>query len=342
MKTKNKKIKILGITQGADVPSTRFRWSQYGEDLISENFEVSEAASKCGAYPPASHGWRPVWFGAACVENLGRVFRSNKFDLTFLQRNLISTLFSLESMIKKPFVFDVDDAIFLGARGKNANRIARISSLTICGNNFLANHFADYGSVVVLPTAVDASRFVPLDHISGFQKVIGWSGSSSGFKYLYEIEPAISKILKKYPDSILKIVSDKAPLFKSISSSKVVYEPWSVEREVAVLQEFSVGIMPLENSLWARGKCSFKMLTYMSVGIPVVVSPVGMNSEVLAQAHCGFGPRNHDEWVDSISSLLENPTLSKSMGACGRKLIETNYSKKVIGPKLSLILKSQI
>ena len=100
--------------------------------------------------------------------------------------------------------------------------------------------------------------------------------------------------------------------------------------------------MPLEDDLWAKGKCSFKMLTYMSVGIPVVVSPVGMNLEVLSQAHCGFGPRNDHEWIEAISSLLESSELSKNMGEAGRSLIEARYAKNIIGLQLSEILKSQI
>lgn len=305
-------------------------------------FEVKESCSHVGAYAPPNKISRAGWLPCSITENFFRALIANKYDLRFLQRNLTATLLTSEPLLRKPFIFDVDDAIFLGKRGKNAERIARLASLTICGNAFLADHFCRFGPVVILPTAVDANRYLPFLVEAPKPMVIGWSGSSSGLKYLYEIEPAIFSLLQKYPHAVLKIVSDKSPDFKKLPIERVVYERWTADREVAVLQEFSVGIMPLEDSLWARGKCSFKMLTYMAVGIPVVVSPVGMNSEILSQAHCGFGPKNNDEWVDAVSCLLDDPSLSKLMGKCGRKLIEDCYSKDVIGPKLSSILKSQI
>lgn len=337
-----KKINIVGITQGVSVPSTRFRWSQYADDLNDAGFEVHEHISRFGAYPPASHNLRPAWFAAAYAESLLRVLSSNRFDVRFLQRNLISRFCTLEPLLKKPLIFDVDDAIFLGARGASANRISKISSLTICGNDFLANHFSDFGSVVVVPTAVDTLRYSVRSKRNNRFKVIGWSGSSSGFKYLYEIESVILSVLKKFEDVNFKVVADKPPLFKSLPKERVVFEQWSADKEVEALQEFSIGIMPLEDSLWARGKCSFKMLTYMAVGIPVVVSPVGMNAQVLSHASCGFGPKNHDEWVNAISALLESSTLSESMGSVGRKIIEERYAKNVIGPKITDIIKLHI
>lgn len=333
---------LVGITQGRNIPSTRFRWSQYADDLACEGFIVSEFASHFGAYPPASRGKRPFWLTASIAEGLVRTLNSSRFSLRFLQRNLISTLCTWEPLLRKPFVFDVDDAIFLGPRGNNANRIANSASIIICGNDFLANHFEKFGVVTVLPTAVDTARYSLRSNQWPDKRIVGWSGSSSGLKYLYKIESALLSLLEKHPDVVLKIVSDKAPMFKIIPPERLIYEQWSPQREVAALQEFSVGIMPLEDDLWARGKCSFKMLTYMAVGIPVVVSPVGMNADVLGQAACGFGPRSEEEWVDAISCLLIDSSLAEKMGSAGRQLIEARYAKNIVGPKLACILKSQI
>lgn len=330
--------KLVGITQGVNVPSTRFRWSQYVEDIKEFGFDVSELCSTFGAYAPASCIRRPAWLAATVAESLVRTLHANRYDLRFLQRNLTATLCTWEPLLKKPFVFDVDDSIFLGPRRASADRIARSASLIICGNNFLANHFCRYGAVEVLPTAVDTMRFVPQLGSTPSRQVIGWSGSSSGLKYLYGIEPAIQKLLYKHPEVIFKVVSNKAPVFKNLPSNRVVYEPWSHDREVAVLQEFAVGIMPLEDDLWARGKCSFKMLTYMAVGIPVVVSPVGMNEEILEKGECGYSAVSMDDWVDAVSALLMNQTLSVKMGRIGRHIIETHYAKKIVGPKLASIL----
>lgn len=127
--------KLIGITQGERVPSARFRWSQFVEDLRKYGFEVSELRSSLGAYAPAAHIRRPAWLAMTVAENLVRTLRANRYDLRFLQRNLTATLCTWEPLLRKPFVFDVDDAIFFGPRGASADRIARSASLIICGNS---------------------------------------------------------------------------------------------------------------------------------------------------------------------------------------------------------------
>jgi len=333
---------LVGLTQGENIPSTRFRWSQYIGDLKDCGFVVSELSSYFGAYAPASRIRRPAWLAATMAESLARTLRSSRYDLRFLQRNLTATLCTWEPLLRKPFIFDVDDAIFLGPRGASADRIARSASLVICGNNFLANHFSRHARVAVLPTAVDTLCFVPHVGLSPKKQVVGWSGSSSGLKYLYGIEPAILSLLHKHPEAILKVVSDKPPVFKTLPSKRVFYERWTIAREVAVLQEFAVGIMPLEDDLWARGKCSFKMLTYMAVGLPVVVSPVGMNVEILANGPCGFAAKTNNDWVDAISNLLNESALADQMGQTGRRIIETRYARNVVAPQLAQLLREQI
>lgn len=330
--------KLVGITQGESVPSTRFRWSQYVEDLRQYGFEVSELRSSLGAYAPASRIRRPMWLPATMAESLVRTLRANRYDLRFLQRNLTATLCTWEFLLKKPFVFDVDDSIFLGTRGASADRIARSASLIICGNNFLANHFCRHGEVEVLPTAVDTTRFVLRAGPPPSRQVIGWSGTSSGFKYLYAIEPALHRLLDRHRDALVKVVSDRHPVFSKLPPDRVVYEPWHPAKEVQSLQDFTVGLMPLSDDPWTRGKCSFKMLTYMAVGIPVVVSPVGMNVEILEKGECGYSAISMDDWVDAVSSLLTNQSITTQMGKVGRATIETHYAKKIIGPKLAGIL----
>jgi glycosyltransferase involved in cell wall biosynthesis len=331
---------LIGITQGRNQPSTRFRWSQYVEYLQESGFQVEELESRFGAYAPASSIKRPAWLVAGVVEDAIRTMRANHYDLRFLQRNLTATLCTWEPFLKKPFVFDVDDAIFLGARGASADRIASAASLVICGNNYLADHFGKFATVAVLPTAVDSVRFSPkITPNSSYSLVIGWSGTSSGFKYLYAIEPAIKEILLRHPTAILKVVSNERPVFKSLSNDRVVFEKWSASREVDVLQECTVGIMPLIDDAWSRGKCSFKMLTYMATAIPVVVSPIGMNVDVLSHGACGIGARTLDEWVDSISMLLSEPQKAAALGKKGREIIETRYSLAVIAPQLVELIK---
>jgi len=277
---------------------------------------------------------------ATSAQSFVRALRSRRYDLRFLQRNLVATLCTWEPWLRKPFIFDVDDAIFLGPRGASANRIARAAALTICGNGFLAEHFSRHGRVEVLPTAVDTARFTPRREGLPDRPVIGWSGSSSGLKYLYGIEPAIRTLLEIIPELLFKVVSDRRPEFKTLPPERVHFERWSAGREATVLHEFTVGIMPLQDDLWARGKCSFKMLTYMAAGLPVVVSPVGMNAELLAQAPCGLPARSIDDWVDAIGSVLSRPAMAARLGHAGRKVVEANYARHIIGPRLAELMRS--
>jgi len=331
-------FKLGAFTQGCNIPSTRFRWSQYVPYLQDSGFNVKEFGSHFGAYAPESLGVKLAWFPATVSESVIRAMRSYECDISFLQRNLVATLMTSELLLKKPVVFDVDDAIFLGRGGKAADKIAERSSLVICGNDFLADHFSQFNTVKVLPTAVDVSRFRKIENSILSRRIIGWSGTSSGFKFLYQIEWAIACVLKKYPDVIFKVVADKSPSFSILPAKQVLFEKWSAVREVDVLNEFSIGIMPLEDTLWARGKCSFKMLTYMAVGIPVIVSPIGMNKEVLNKGEVGYAALSVHDWVEAMESLLESPGLSVEMGIAGQEIIKKYYSSKVIGNQLARLI----
>jgi glycosyltransferase involved in cell wall biosynthesis len=336
------KKKVLALTQGPNVPSTRFRWAQYMPDLRASGLSVCESASLNGAYAPPSKGRRPVWFVKSVTESLFRAIDANTTDVCFLQRNLIATLYTWEWVIKRPLVFDVDDAIFIGPRGGAANKIAKLADVIICGNNYIAEHFSRYGKIEVLPTAIDADRFTPAGTTDGGEVIIGWSGTSGGFDYLYSVEDALADVINARPNVFLKVVSDRAPKFRLLSANRIRFVKWSPENEVLEVQSFTVGIMPLFDNPWARGKCSFKMLTYMAVGIPVLVSPVGMNNEVLSLGECGIPARSKDQWVEALIHLVDDQLRRRKMGEIGRSIVETHYSKKVIGPKLAAILASTV
>jgi glycosyltransferase involved in cell wall biosynthesis len=332
-------LKVALITQGRNVPSTRFRVGQHAPDLQAHGIASTSLDARFGAYAPIRKAARPIWLSAAVTESLSRVLRSWRYDVCFLQRNLVATLCTWEPLLRRPLVFDVDDAIFLGPRGASADRIARRASITICGNQFLADYFSRLGPVEVLPTAVDTDRFTPSQGTPQSRAVLGWSGSSSGFSYLYSIEPALLRLLERHREAMVKVVADRPPAFNRLPSDRVVFERWHPETEVAALHDFTVGLMPLADSPWARGKCSFKMLTYMAVGIPVVVSPVGMNKEVLAHGKCGFAASTSDEWVDAMSALIADRDASTEMGQIGRRIAVEHYSRHAIGPRLAQILK---
>lgn len=321
------------------MPSTRFRWDQYVPDLQAHGLHTTQLDARYGAYPP-ERTWRRVpWLAAAATDAIRRALATRDHDVCFLQRHLVSTLDTAERWARRPLVFDVDDSIHLGPRGASADRIASRAALVVCGNDFLAEHYAAHANVAVLPTAVDTQRFVPgAERAPG--GVIGWSGSSSGFAYLRMIEPALAEVMRRRPDTVFKVVADRAPTLPALPADRLVFEPWKAASEVAVLQGFDVGLMPLHDDAWARGKCSFKMLTYMAAALPVVVSPVGMNVQVLAHGPCGVAARSTDEWVNALLELLDQPTSARAMGHEGRRIVEAHYCRSVVGTRLAALLRS--
>ena len=326
--------RLHALTQGVDTPSTRFRWGQYVPLWRAQGLAVQEWPARCGAYPPPAQALRPFWGAAALAESSWRAWRAGSEGLCVLQRHLIATLHSAERLIRAPYVFDVDDAIFLGPRGASADAIARRAAHIVCGNRFLAEHFAACGPVTVLPTAVDTERFSDRGRQRPARPTLGWCGSSSGFPYLYAIEGALCEVLRRHPEARLRVVADRAPQFTRLPARQLEFRRWQADSEAAVLKEFSIGLMPLPDSDWARGKCSFKMLTYMATGLPCVVSPVGMNAELLALGALGLGPRSEAEWVDALDQLLREPDPGAALGATGRRIAVAQFERRHVADQL--------
>ena len=264
---------------------------------------------------------------------------SHNYDLTFLQRELISSVYSLERFLKRPLVVDIDDAIFLHRKGSFARRLAHNAGMIICGNDYLADNFSRWNkNVVVIPTAVDTLRFVPAYQRNSSVAIIGWIGTSSNLKYVYGIEKALARVFNQHPDAYLRIISDSEPKFRLIKEKNMEFIPWSTEIEVPGIQGMTVGIMPLADLPWERGKCSYKMLLYMSCGIPVVVSPVGMNSQILSMGKSGLAAVKEEEWTEALLELLSDVRKRERMAWAGRKIIEENFSISRIVPILAACL----
>jgi len=298
---------------------------------------MHEFVSGLGSWPPNGKLVRPLWGAGALLQRLPAVFCSHAYDLTFLQREMLSTYATLEPLTKAPRIFDVDDAIWLHKRGGYVKKLISLCERVLCGNAFIADALSQWHRCVhVFPTGVDTNRYIPgADGRSLSRLVIGWSGLNAGAKYLLSVEPALAKTLDRNPDAILRVVSDSRPDFRYIPSNRIDFIRWSPENEVRTIQEMTVGLMPLDDSDWSRGKCSYKMLLYMSCGIPVVVSPTGMNAEILAQGRVGLGPRNDNEWVDAIEHVLENEAESNQMGQAGRKIVLEKYSLNTLAPLMA-------
>lgn len=335
-------LNIAAFTGGVSVPSARFRVRQHIPALMEQKVSVTEMPSYFGTYPPKQKWLRPLWAGASLLDRVPSIVRSHQFDVVLLQREFLSSFVTLEGLTKRPRVLDVDDAIFLYRHGHCAKKLAQLSDRIICGNNYLANWFSAWNrNISVVPTAIDANKYVPLvkceklpDHV-----LIGWIGTSGNLKYLYAIERALACVLNSHDNAMLRIVCDVKPDFRFIDPMRVDFVQWCEAGEVASIQEMDIGIMPLLESDWANGKCSFKMIQYMSCAIPVVVSPVGMNAEVLADGNVGYSAESESDWVDCISALLESADLRAAMGKKGRQVVIEKYSVERIAPKIAAALR---
>lgn len=338
-------IRVVAITGGVNVPSRRFRIDAIVPFLAENGIKLTELCPTISKYPPPSRLLRLPWVAAALLERITFLFRSRGFDMVILQREMISTLPTLERLLPKPRILDVDDAIYLQRNGWVAEYIARSCELVVCGNHYLAEKFFKWNSnVVVIPTGVDTDQLRPIVNrsIAEEPSIIGWIGTAGNYRYLEMIEPALSKVLACHPNTRLQVVSNQFPAFLEHLGEQLDFRLWRPGIENSLLPKLSIGLMPLEDSEWERGKCAFKMLQYMAAGVPVVVSPVGVNKIILDKAQVGYGALRIQEWVDAMVSLLENRDLAAEIGANGRKLVEEEYSLGSVAGAWAKVLRDQI
>ena len=324
-------MKIAALTQGQSVPSARFRIRQLIAPMQAAGILIDELVARPGAYPPPGTAARLGWSAAALGDAVRRVWRSRRYDACIVQRELISTLPSLESWAGRPLVADIDDAIWLHRGGHAASHLAKAADHIVVGNNFLAEHFGRYGKPVsVIATAVDVARFRPAPRSPDAARVIGWSGTSGGYAYFEPLQDALAAQLRRHPNWRLRFISDRPPEFGRLPADQVEYRPWSPDTEAELTADMDIGLMPLDDTEWSLGKCSYKMLLYMACGVPVVVSDRGMNHDILGMREVGLGVRSPQDWTDALETLMGDESLRQRMGREGRDLAVERFSVSVV------------
>lgn len=340
--------------QGA---SSRLRFFQYLPSLQQAGIKVTAAPFFCDEYVHSLYSgitpWRAVL--RAYWARLRMLFKAKRFDLVWLEYETLPWLpgwLELALLPENiPLVVDYDDAIFhrydqhrsqlvsklLG--GKIATLMRRANIVT-AGNDYLAQYAINAGAkrVVVLPTVVDAKRYaVTYKEISPVI-TIGWIGQQSTVRYLEDIAPALQKIADCFAVRIVLV----GPRSVQLANLPVEIRPWSETTEADLIQQFDIGIMPLTDSLWERGKCGYKLIQYMACGLPVVASAVGVNRLIVQPGVNGFLAKTPDEWFAALKSLCEDAWMRKRMGEEGRKMMENNYSLQVMAPKLIELLNAAV
>jgi len=331
-------------------PSQRFRFEQYLSFLQSHGFEydfswiISEKDDRV-FYEPGNFAGKALIFLKAGIRRLRDLLILSDYDIVFVQREAFMTGSSLfERMYARSnakLVFDFDDSIWL-LDVSHANKhlgwlknpektaeIIRVSDAVIAGNSYLAEYARAFNShVVVIPTTIDTDYHKPDANgtENNQQTCIGWTGSMTTVRHFTTAEPALLKLKQKYGDAIcFKLFGYGGYENKELGIKGI---PWTLEREVEELKDFHIGIMPLPDDKWSKGKCGFKALQYMAMEIPPVVSPVGVNTEIVQDSINGLLATDTDDWVDKISYLIENPEARKTMGKKARQTVVEHYSVK--------------
>jgi glycosyltransferase involved in cell wall biosynthesis len=330
-------MQIAAYTGGLSVPSARARIRQYIAPLTRHGINVREYPLPWGNVLPRNKHSRPLWMGATASARIFALTRSWSADLTWISRQLMPAFVPVQGVAHRPMVLDVDDAVWLNTGGERVGTLASASEAVVVGNTYLAQYFSQYNpNVTVIPTAIDTERFRPRQPQDHRDIVLGWTGTSGNFSFLYEIEDALAQVLELRPSVRLLVVADRPPRLTRLGR-RAEFVRWEAETEVEQMCAMSIGLMPLADDPWCAGKCSYKMLCYMACGLPVVVSPVGMNREVLAHDSVGFGAETADEWVHALLQLIDQPELRLAMGNNARAVVERSFSLQQLVPQYAAV-----
>lgn len=338
-------MNICAFTSGASTPSSRFRIRQHIPGLDRLGMRVVDhcpLVNQHARLPGALGRLRKrhvlplsvAQIGMNALLRLPGIAASRHADAVWIERNFVPGLESWVKFAGRPRVLDIDDAVWLeGLAGKHVEHLVANVDAVMAGNTFLADWASQRcKQVSIVPTAIDCQRFTPRSPTPAdrTQFTIGWTGTSGNFAYLDMIASALGRFLKSRPDSRFVVIADRAPALPDLPAAQVRFEPWRADTEAALLHQFDVGLMPLSDSEWARGKCSFKMLQYMASGLPTVASPVGMNRQVLSDSKAGFAAQTDDDWIDALETLRADEALRAGMGALGRAAALARYDTPVV------------
>ena len=347
-------IKVLGLAlYGPLAASTRYRLGQYVKGLADIGIDLHIRYLLDDDYLRRRFADSPVHLAPLVQAGARRLFdlwQQDKFDITLLHCELFPLLpGSLEKMLlRNPYIYDFDDAFYLRYKigkmaiakpilGSKFETVIRGAAAVNAGSHVLAKYAGLYNpKTSYLPTVVDTDRYFQSRKKRGGRVfTVGWIGSPSTAPYLSAIINPLSTLAKESSVRFV-VIGGKAPYIPNVD---VIEIAWSESTEIDLINTFDVGVMPLSDDEWARGKCAFKLIQYMACGVPVVASPVGANIDVVSPS-CGFLASTANDWVNSLRQLRDNIPLRHSMAEAGRVRVEEDYSLKTSLPKLATVIRN--
>jgi len=348
----NTDLKILALVPYPPdtAPSQRFRieqWTPYlqGEGITVDLLPFVDERLMKFLYQPGREIAKAVAGAVAYGRRILHIAATPHYDAVLIHRAAclagVAVLERALALFRRPVIFDFDDAIFtlntteanqrfgwLKFPGKTAT-LCRLSAHVVAGNSYLSHYARQFNPrVTIIPPSVDTDRYRPVRSAAAKggegPVVIGWTGSSTSQAYLEMFAPVLRELAARR-DVEIRVHSDKKP---ALPGAPFMWRPWSAETEFQELAHFDIGIMPIPDDQWARGKCAMKALLYMAMGIPAICSAVGANCDVIRHGENGLLATTREEWLACLETLIDDVALRDRLGAAGRRTIEAQYSMR--------------
>jgi glycosyltransferase involved in cell wall biosynthesis len=333
----------------------RFRVSQFAPYLADAGFDIEihplfDTSFFRLVYQPGHYVRKVTGLASRTIDRIGVINSASNIDAVLIYREAYPVgppLF--ERLIARravPIVYDFDDAVYLGNTSqanrvigflKNPDKVAeilRLSTHVIAGNEYLADYARRHSArVTVIPTCVDTEVWVPRRRtpIETTKPVIGWIGTPTTTPYLLELKDVLIELARTH-SFVLRVSGSLQPVeWPGVDVENVA---WTLKREVELFNTCDIGIYPLPDDEWTRGKCGFKAIQFMASAVPVVASPVGVNREIITDGKDGFFATGSGEWLAKLRALIENRELRHRVGEAGRHTIERRYSLAANAPRV--------
>jgi glycosyltransferase involved in cell wall biosynthesis len=331
---------------GGKAPSQRFRFEQYLEFLPAAGHTYQLApfisdATWAILYKPGHTLAKALGIIGGFLRRVLLLASVPKADFVFIHREaspIGPPIFEwiIAKVFGKRIIYDFDDAIWIpntsaansivaGVKWHHkVGSICRWAYKISCGNTYLRDYARQFNpNAIVNPTTIDTVHLHNQVKDQRTEKlIIGWTGTHSTMKYLEQVVPVLAKLEQHY-DFEFRVISNQEPQLPLRSLS---FRPWRKDKEIDDLLTFNIGLMPLEDDPWAKGKCAFKALQYMALGVPALVSPVGMNSEVVTDGVDGYICATPEQWYNGLEKLLRDHELRTRFGQAARATIEARFS----------------
>ena len=346
--------RVLALSlYGPKAASHRVRLAQYKPYLAELGIHLDIQSLLCDSYIHRRFNGDsplPTYLISSYLKRIYALLNARQYDALIVYAELFTLLpYCFESLfLNVPYILDFDDAFYLRYKtgrlrflspflGGKFDQLLRGASAVSAGNP----HLADYAllhnpKTFIIPSVVDTNHYRPSSTRSPIPCfTVGWIGSPSTSPYLHSLVQPLSSFARERPVR-LHVVGASAP---SIPGVQVIESQWSLDTEVQLLNQFSVGVMPLPDTPWTRGKCAYKLIQCMACSKPVIASPVGVNVHLVTPS-TGFLARTHDEWLSSFRLLADDPTLCSRLGLSGRDLVHRNFSLRSALPLLVQLIRN--